>query len=211
MPTLTIGEVLLRLKICEPSALETGCWEYPRLNTRGYGEARMSRKAHVVHRVVYAHFVEPLTEDQQLHHRCRNRACANFEHLEPKTAAEHIKEEDGAATILANKTHCPHGHPYGPKDKRGRRVCRECKNSQRREKRQERNRMTGKKTRLERLQEACKAVGLYVATWSPGDHAVRYRFFEEPGNGYFGPKSGIFTALGWQEACTFARGRGAQV
>lgn len=66
-------------------------------------------------------------------------------------------------------------------------------------------------TRVERLEQACKAAGFYVATWSPGDGKTRYRFFSEPGNSYCGPSNGAFTALGWREAVAYARGRGADV
>lgn len=71
--------------------------------------------------------------------------------------------------------------------------------------------MPAKETRLERLQRACLKVGLYVDTYAPGDGVCRYRFFDKPGNGYFGPANGIFTALGYREACVFARGRGAVI
>uniref|UniRef100_A0A6H1ZZ97 Uncharacterized protein n=1 Tax=viral metagenome TaxID=1070528 RepID=A0A6H1ZZ97_9ZZZZ len=66
-----------------------------------------------------------------------------------------------------------------------------------------------KQTRLEQLQKACGEVGLWVDTYSPGDGITRYRFFKEAGNSYFGPKNGIYTALGFKEARTFARGAGA--
>ena len=66
-------------------------------------------------------------------------------------------------------------------------------------------------SRSERLSAACRVVNLYVATWSPGDGVTRYRFFDSPGNAYCGPANGIFTALGYREACAFARGRGAVI
>ena len=47
---------------------------------------------------------------------------------------------------------------------------------------------------------------LWVATWSPGDGMTRYRFFDKPGNSYFGPGSGIYTAAGIAEAETFVTG-----
>jgi len=50
-----------------------------------------------------------------------------------------------------------------------------------------------------------EGVPLHVGTYSPGDGVTRYRFFSEP-SGYFGPKSGIFTALGYKEADAFVMG-----
>lgn len=54
--------------------------------------------------------------------------------------------------------------------------------------------------------EAARAVGLYVATHSPGDGATRYRFFQVPGQRYNGPRNGIYTALGRKQAMTFIVG-----
>lgn len=70
------------------------------------------------------------------------------------------------------------------------------------------------KTKLEELEEYAKEKGLWVATWSPGDGVTRYRFFNKPGNSYFGPGDGIYTALGlknaWQFAQGYAWGRGSK-
>lgn len=61
-------------------------------------------------------------------------------------------------------------------------------------------------TRYDELKQACEEVNLWIACWSPGDGVTRYRFFEEPGNTYFGPASGIHTALGWAQANLFLTG-----
>lgn len=65
----------------------------------------------------------------------------------------------------------------------------------------------GKKTRYEALHEEAKSRGYYVARWSPGDGVTRYRFFQNPGNNYFGPENGVYTALGLKEAYEFLRGK----
>lgn len=46
--------------------------------------------------------------------------------------------------------------------------------------------------------------GLFVDTYSPGDGVTRYRFFLTDSD-YFSDH-GIYTALGWKEAVTFAAG-----
>jgi len=65
-----------------------------------------------------------IPEGVHLHHTCKNRACVNPWHLEPLTAADHVREHAAA------KTHCPQGHPYEGDNLRintaGARVCREC-------------------------------------------------------------------------------------
>jgi hypothetical protein len=68
-----------------------------------------------------------------------------------------------------------------------------------------------KKTRLEELQDYAKEVGVTVRTWSPGDGVTRYRFFDKPGPGqtYFGPASGMYTALGLKDAWNYLYGYGA--
>lgn len=66
--------------------------------------------------------------------------------------------------------------------------------------------MAKKKTRLAELQEAALKRGLHVSTYSPGDGVTRYRFFDKPGNSYFGPDNGIYTALGLKEAWAYVYG-----
>jgi hypothetical protein len=56
------------------------------------------------------------------------------------------------------------------------------------------------------LEAQARRVGLYMATYSPGDGKTRYRFFTKPGNDYFGPDSGIYTALGPKNAKIFLDG-----
>ena len=62
-------------------------------------------------------------------------------------------------------------------------------------------------TRVEQLKQDCEAHGFFMAAWSPGDGVTRYRFFSKPGNDYFGPDNGDFTALGWKEATAYIAGR----
>lgn len=62
-------------------------------------------------------------------------------------------------------------------------------------------------SRVDELKHNCEQAGFYVATYSPGDGVTRYRFFTEPGNSYFGPGSGVYTALGFKEADAYATGR----
>ena len=68
----------------------------------------------------------------QLDHLCRNRGCVNPAHLEPVTAQENIRRGE-VGLNMADKTHCPQGHPYSEantlywKGARGlERRCREC-------------------------------------------------------------------------------------
>lgn len=58
-------------------------------------------------------------------------------------------------------------------------------------------------TRKDALVRFARDNNLYVATWSPGDGVTRYRFFDKPGNTYFGPDNGICTELGLKKAWRF--------
>jgi hypothetical protein len=51
-----------------------------------------------------------------------------------------------------------------------------------------------------------KALDLHVGEWSPGDGVTRFRFFAKPGNSYFGPDNGMYTACGIAEAESFLSG-----
>lgn len=62
----------------------------------------------------------------------------------------------------------------------------------------DRPKTTGKKTRLDDLQDAAASAGFYVTTYSPGDGTTRYRFSKDKGS-YFSVR-GEHTALGLKEA-----------
>lgn len=125
----TIEIVLGRLVICEPTTLETGCWEYGGYVTDdGYGFVRLGGKGWLVHKLVYAHFKGDVPEGRELDHLCRNRACAHFDHVEPVTRAVNLER---GINWQREKTHCPKGHPlsgcnlYVPPG--GGRECLECR------------------------------------------------------------------------------------
>lgn len=108
----TIHDVLERLILCEPSSMPTGCWEFGGGKTaNGYGWVRMKMAMCYVHRVVYEHFVGPIPGQLQLDHLCRNRACANPEHLEAVTQKVNSLRGNGIGARNAAKTHCKYGHP----------------------------------------------------------------------------------------------------
>lgn len=130
---LTINEVLLRLVICEPSTLETGCWEYPGSlggqSGRNYCHVTINGRSHKVHRLVYEHFRGPIPEGLTLDHLCRNRRCANPDHLEPVPSGENTRR-GRVGEWQRSKIHCPQGHEYAGENlyvnPAGKRLCREC-------------------------------------------------------------------------------------
>lgn len=77
---------MARLIKREPTTLSTGCWEWPgRRCTGHYGQVSMSMKLVMVHRVIYEHLRGPVDPTKELDHQCRNRICANPDHLQQVT------------------------------------------------------------------------------------------------------------------------------
>lgn len=101
------------------TTLDTPCWNWTAYihYNNGYGYVSFQGRWQSVHRVVYENLKESIPEGLQLDHLCRNRKCANPEHLEPVTQKENINRGlTGYNSLLAEKerqkTHCPHGHEY---------------------------------------------------------------------------------------------------
>ena len=90
------------------------CWEWQRAKSSGYGYFSLDGKLHRVHRFIYLTGVgtaDGLTID----HLCRNRCCANPEHLEAVTNEENIRRGEwrgSAVRVQLEKDTCPNGHLY---------------------------------------------------------------------------------------------------
>jgi len=101
----------------------TGCWEWTRSLSSGYGQLEDRGKKLYAHIFAYERFIEKVPVGLELDHLCRNRKCANPAHLQPVTHKENIRRG------YAIRTHCPRGHVYDEKNTswyQGSRGCREC-------------------------------------------------------------------------------------
>ena len=87
----------------------------------GYGHIRVgsrtdgSRRTIKVHRFMYEMFVGPIPEPLVIDHLCRQRACANPDHLELVTRQENVlrgTSPDALRARFAAMTHCARGHEY---------------------------------------------------------------------------------------------------
>jgi hypothetical protein len=120
----SIEAIISQLVAREPTTLATGCLEWPYdPDGGGYGRAILKGQRKRVHVLIYEHLVGPIPPGYEIHHRCRNRACGNKEHLEMLTRQEHGERH--------RRTHCPQGHPYATESrqrsgKQGGRDCRIC-------------------------------------------------------------------------------------
>lgn len=71
---------------------ENGCWVWQgRMDDRGYGLC--FRDGHQrAHRLYWAEAHGPIPEGFHVHHKCKNRACVNPDHLEAVDPRDHFKE-----------------------------------------------------------------------------------------------------------------------
>lgn len=126
---MRIEQVIQRLQ----ANLDTSCWDWTgALFDTGYGAVRYEGETCYVHRVVFEHFNGKMDEGLCIDHLCRNRKCANPEHLEAVTQRENNLRGESNAAENARKTHCIQGHPFSGDNlliyRQGQeRVCRECK------------------------------------------------------------------------------------
>ncbi len=109
----------------------TGCWVWTGPTNQGYGRTtKQPNGAQLVHRIVYELMVGPIAAGLTLDHLCRNRACCNPGHLEPKTIKDNVLAGEGACAKHARKTHCKRGHEFTPentgKASKGGRYCIIC-------------------------------------------------------------------------------------
>ena len=68
---------------------ESGCWIWQGAkSSEGYGIIHVREKREYVHRLTYQLFIEPINNNRELDHLCRNRACCNPAHLELVSSLE---------------------------------------------------------------------------------------------------------------------------
>jgi len=116
---------------------ENGCLEWRGAKTTtGYGLVRINNKTYMVHRLMYVSTYGEPGLDLVIDHLCRNRACANPEHLEAVSNEENVRRGNGLGVINSLKTHCPRGHAMvepnfiSSKPTHGR-ACKACDNAAR--------------------------------------------------------------------------------
>lgn len=107
----------------------SGCWPVSGASSDGYARIVVDGRKVKAHRWSYEHFVGAVPDGLVLDHLCRNRACANPEHLEPVTQKENVLRGVGPTAVNAAKTECPHGHSLEDAyviPSTGSRSCRSC-------------------------------------------------------------------------------------
>ena len=116
------------------------CWIWKGdIANNGYGiftvtVSKNKTKNLTAHRFSYELHKGPILAGLTIDHLCRNRSCANPEHLEAVTLRENILRGISLAANNARKQFCKRGHPlegtnlylkrYAPRQER---ICRECR------------------------------------------------------------------------------------
>lgn len=121
MKFTTIEQILQRLVSQPPTVLETGCMVWPgESDGAGYGRATLNGRRARVHILIVESLVCSIPPGHHVHHLCKNRACANREHLELVNTKEHGERH--------RKLFCPKGHPYATEGRphNGSRDCLTC-------------------------------------------------------------------------------------
>lgn len=108
------------------------CWIWTaRIAPNGYGHFWFNGKSRSAHSVAMELAGRDVPAGMVIDHTCNVRACVNVDHMRVVTQRENCFADHSAAQprVNAEKTHCPHGHPYDEENtehRNGRRFCRTC-------------------------------------------------------------------------------------
>lgn len=87
------------------------CWEWTGTRSGGYGMVQVGGRAHPAHRMALIHLGGiAVSDDHEVDHLCRNRACIRPSHLEAVTHRENTVRGVSMVAVNAAKVECLRGH-----------------------------------------------------------------------------------------------------
>lgn len=89
---------------------ESGCWNWIRAKTFGYGVVAYPKKITRVHRIMYENYYGDIPSGMQIDHLCRNRACCNPKHLEAVTQKTNLYRGENPKIVAHINGTCVKGH-----------------------------------------------------------------------------------------------------
>lgn len=123
------GEPYREDPLVDQARVQGECWPWLGRDHQGeYGRFRLFGRWYQAHRVSFRDFGNPLPDELDIDHLCRNLPCVRPSHLESVTDSVNVLR---GANAIRNRTHCRHGHELTPDNiterKRGERVVLACK------------------------------------------------------------------------------------
>lgn len=131
---LTTAPTLLERFYRRIKVNDSGCHEWTgTLHVNGYGIFVVRKRKFYAHRFAWVvrHQCE-IGDGLLIDHLCRNRRCANPDHLRAVTSRENTLADGSLSpsNFHSKKTHCPRGHAYSGENlyihPDGSRRCKEC-------------------------------------------------------------------------------------
>ena len=110
----------------------SSCWQWTGcLERNGYARFYFNGQRQYAHRFAYEAIRGPIPDGLVIDHLCRNRACANPDHLEAVTNRVNILRGVGFCAVRAKQQRCIRGHAFNVANTyrapNGTRKCRTCK------------------------------------------------------------------------------------
>lgn len=110
------------------------CWEWKKtIYPDGYGRFQLGKRSEGAHIVAWKIQHPDYVSERYvktIDHKCRNRRCVNFRHLQVITHVKNVMLGEGWGATNGRKTECHKGHPLTPENVRietsGSRRCLTC-------------------------------------------------------------------------------------
>lgn len=111
------NKIIERFKKKYKVDLNSGCWLWQGKPNFGYGTFYMKEKIYPAHRASFILFVNPISDDLMVCHKCNNGLCVNPHHLYAGSHANNMRDLKKAGT-LAGENNPNYGVQCSPEIRR---------------------------------------------------------------------------------------------